>query len=272
MRQPTISIWVFFVAFGLATQVHAMASSEPPTRGADTGAEISQEMAATTAASECGENRAIAPIVESDKETIVSPAMPVYIPPFRGAPEGRLPGGTRGPCEGEVAVYTLAPGDHVGLTVKEQPSLFWSLSEQTNFPIEFTFIEHGAVYPILKKRLPSLESAGVQRIRLADYGVRLEKGVRHEWVVTLVPAPDSEEPGTMAGAAIERIAFPETLDKKLKAAGRSRAPHVYGEAGLWYDALSAISDLIENAPGDGTLREQRDFLLKQVGLPEQGAR
>lgn len=46
---------------------------------------------------------------------------------------------------------------------------------------------------------------------------------------------------------------------------------IYADAGLWYDALGAISDAIGAHPDDASLREQRASLLKQVGLVQAAA-
>ena len=43
---------------------------------------------------------------------------------------------------------------------------------------------------------------------------------------------------------------------------------MYAEAGIWYDALAAISALIEASPGDARLVKQREALLTQAGLPQ----
>jgi hypothetical protein len=40
---------------------------------------------------------------------------------------------------------------------------------------------------------------------------------------------------------------------------------------LWYDALTALADLIEATPQDAQLRQQRAALLKQVDLAEVAA-
>jgi hypothetical protein len=45
-------------------------------------------------------------------------------------------------------------------------------------------------------------------------------------------------------------------------------PSLYAEAGLWYDAVAALGELIDQTPTDRTLVEQRAALLRQVGLPE----
>ena len=54
--------------------------------------------------------------------------------------------------------------------------------------------------------------------------------------------------------------------RKLAQAAKSDLPSIYAEAGLWYDTVAAISELIEAAPQEQALRKQRAALLSQVGL------
>jgi uncharacterized protein (UPF0335 family) len=70
----------------------------------------------------------------------------------------------------------------------------------------------------------------------------------------------------MAGGAIERVEMPEGLKTKVAQAPKSDLPSIYAEAGMWYDTVAAISELIEAAPQDQALRQQRTALLAQVGL------
>ncbi len=66
--------------------------------------------------------------------------VPVYKPPKRGSPIGRVAGGTRGVNNGPPLLSALAP-DHIGFSVHAQPTLYWYLSEGVSYPIEFTLIE-----------------------------------------------------------------------------------------------------------------------------------
>ena len=192
--------------------------------------------------------------------------MPEYVPPVRSAPGGRVGGSTRG-IGTPPTLSALAP-DHTGLTIQEQPSLFWYLSKLTSYPIELTIIDDRAIQPLLERRLSGSLQPGVQRVRLADYGMRLLVGVPYRWSVALVVDPDNRSKDIIAGGAIERIAPPAELPAKLAHAGKTRAPYTYAEAGLWYDALTAISALIDAAPNDRMLRQERASLLKQIGLPQ----
>lgn len=201
------------------------------------------------------------------KETLGSPTFPIYRPPVRGAPGGRVGGGTRGYTRDTFVLSVLAP-DHMGLTVSEQPSLYWFISSATTLPVEVALMDPQRTEPLLEKRLPSPVAAGVHRIRLADYGVRLEPGVAYRWSVTVVPDDNRRSRDILAGATIERVETQADLREKLGKSAKESLPFVYAESGLWYDALTTVSELIETAPQDPTLQKQRDALLSQAGLPQ----
>jgi hypothetical protein len=49
------------------------------------------------------------------------------------------------------------------------------------------------------------------------------------------------------------------------------AARLYAAEGLWYDAIAALSELIDTRPQDTTLRQQRNTMLEQEGLTEAAA-
>jgi hypothetical protein len=161
----------------------------------------------------------------------------------------------------------LAP-DHIGLTVQEQPTLYWYLAEAVPNRIELTLIGENTDQPLLARTFDSPTAPGVQRVRLADYGVHLQMGVPYRWFVTLGPEPSHVPAYSIAGAAIERVELTAGLQAQLAQTNAREAVSTYAAAGLWYDALRVLSDLIEAAPGDSLLRQQRAALLEQVGLTD----
>lgn len=199
-----------------------------------------------------------------------NPGIPVYNPPLRGAPGGRVGGGTRGAGRTgrEVFVLSALAPDHPGLTVNEQPSLYWFISNPSSVPVEVTVAAPAGTQPLLELQLPPPVRRGVHRIRLADHNVRLAPGVPYRWFVAVVADPSRRSRDILAGGTIERIALPEGLRLKLAQADKAQLPFLYAEAGLWYDAFGAISELIEAAPNDPELRKQRAALVAQAGLPE----
>ncbi len=203
---------------------------------------------------------------EGAGKPVIHPGELVYTPPLRGAPGGRVGGGTRGVGNESIRLIALAPDDHTGLTVEERPALYWFISKRTPLPVEFTLTEKNAVKPLVEKRIRAPEKPGVQRIQLSDYGVRLLKNVSYKWFVTIIPDQDRRSRDIIAGGDIKRIQRPPNLSEKLESAGAQNAPAVFATAGLWYDALGAVSILIDASPDDASPQEQRARLLKQVNL------
>lgn len=191
-----------------------------------------------------------------------------YNPPLRGNPAGRVGGGTRGGTPDRSVVLSVLTPDHVGLTTKEQPTLYWYTSQLTKHIVELTVIENKASKPIVETNINPPAQAGIQRVRLADYNVRLKTGTQYRWYIAMVPDPKNRSKDILAGGFIERIDASESLRTRLTQAGASQSATVYAEEGIWYDALSALSDSIDATPSDANLRTQRASLLEQVRLQQ----
>lgn len=210
---------------------------------------------------------AASPAKTSPKNTEVAIA-PVYRPPARSAPGGRVSGATRGDASRTLFVLSALAPDHTGLTTSEQPVLYWFLSRNASFPVEVTLVDPRSAKPVLDVRLPPPIEAGVHAIRLADHNVRLERGVVYRWYVAVVPDAKRRSQDILTGGAIQQIEASDSLRAKLSRAGGSDVPALYAESGFWYDAIAAVSTLIESAPTDAALRAHRAAMLAQVGLPE----
>ena len=197
----------------------------------------------------------------------------VYQPPRGlGAPTAgrRVGGGTRGTNKSIPVLSVLAPG-HTGLTVREQPDLYWFASDVVTNPVELTLTLESHDVPIFEKRLQAPTKAGIQRVRLSDYDVKLTPGERYNWSIALVLDPKRRSKDIIAVGAIERVERADMNPAFLAKAPTTDAFYRFAADGLWYDAVMAISELIETAPADLTLRKQRVELLDQVDLPEVGS-
>src|ERR671919_2263562 len=151
---------------------------------------------------------------------------PVYKPPKRGAPGGRVGGGTRG-TQREVFVLSVLAPDHTGLTTSEQPSLYWFISGSTSLPVELTLMDPEGVQPILETRLAAPIKPGVHRVRLADHNIRLKPGEAYRWFVTVVPDSDRRSKDILAGGAIERVDVPSDLKAKMATTNKSELFSLY---------------------------------------------
>ena len=75
----------------------------------------------------------------------------------------------------------------------------------------------------------------------------------------------------MTAGIIERIDLPDELRGQLVQADKRTSARLYGRASLWYDTISALSELIDAVPQDTLLRQQRTTLLGQEELTETAA-
>jgi Domain of Unknown Function (DUF928) len=249
MKRTTLVSLAVLTAFAVAMSVAPSAGQQPqtppPPRPTETRPAPSMTAPATT------------------------PPAPVYKPPLVGAPGGRVGGGTRGTGREVFVLSVLAP-DHTGLTINEQPTLYWFISASASSPVALTVVDPRATRPVLEVTVPAPVRPGVHLIRLADHAVKLASGVAYRWYVAVVPDPDRRSKDILAGGTIERVERPAGLDAKLTQTAKAQLPAIYGEAGLWYDAVQAISELIDATPNDPGLRKQRSAMLVQVGLPDVG--
>jgi len=202
------------------------------------------------------------------KKVTTAESMPVYKPPLRGSPGGRVGGGTRGAAlESPVSLSVLAP-DHVGLTLESRPRLYYFISKKTTQPLEFTITEKGAAKPLLEARLKPPEKGGIQCIRLADHGVELRQNIPYQWFVAVVTDPDRRSRDILSGGMIEVVSPSADLSEKLRHTEKAKQPFVLAQEGIWYDALAALAEQIAASPKDPSPRKQRAALLEQVGLTE----
>jgi len=194
--------------------------------------------------------------------------LPTYKPPKGiGAPGGRVGGGTRGNDMALAMLFAMVP-DHLGLTIKEQPSLYWYLSRPAPYKMVLTVNREDLIKPVLELTLADDGIPGIHSVCLNDYNVKLELGKEYNWFVELVVDTDSPARNLVAGGRIKRVAPPETLLVQLRDAEPQDVTSIYSEAGLWYDAFDSISDLIARAPDNQDYPRGRNHLLKQIDMME----
>lgn len=186
----------------------------------------------------------------------------LYQPPRRGAPaRDRVSSGITRGATALPTPLALAP-DHVGLTVSASPSLFWHIDAvpDEGVALIFAITDDKSVTPLVEAGLDTLDKAGIQRLRLADHGVKLDLEVEYMWSIALVSDADSRSKDIVSMGFIRRVARPEAL------AAESRDGVDLAQAGIWYDALEALSDDVDGHPDDRQARFLRSSLLRQAKL------
>lgn len=217
------------------------------------------------------EERKDQPAGAQERQRPVEQKNVVYIPPSPSViskPGGRVGGSSRGSETGDLTFFVVAPEDHTGLTTQEQPVLSWYMSQPTSASIVFTLVTDQADKPLVEKSLGIPAHVGLQHVRLTDYGVRLFPGVHYKWSITLVADPQQPSKNLLAEGAIEYIEPSPLFRTQLVQASKRDIPRLYAAEGFWYDAMSALADLLEASHSDAWLRRQRASLSQQVELPE----
>lgn len=199
-----------------------------------------------------------------------APAKLVYkAPAGAGKIPTRVSGGARGSST-DTSVLALVP-DHAALTTRSQPSLFWFQSKPAKARLEVTLVEPKKAKPLLALTSEVAKKGGIQRLKLADHKVELQLGVTYEWSIAIVPDAENRSQDVIAKGTIKRVAPPADLAQNIDSMEPLDRAAAYAQAGIWYDALEAVSNAIDANPADASLRAQRAALLQQVGLGQATA-
>ena len=204
-------------------------------------------------------------VADDKRARLLAGSKPLYQPPRRGAPGGRVGGGTRGPSTDLPFLYALVP-DHVALSTQDQPHFVWYLSKATSFPLEFTILEGVGVQPLLEVPLSVPEEPGIQILSLSNFELTLQPGKTYQWFVSLIPDRTRRSRDILAGGMLELAELPDGIAEEVKDAPPLDAAAAYAQSGFWYDAIGVISVELQKTPTDRSLRDARAALLEQVDL------
>ena len=204
--------------------------------------------------------------VQAPSSQVEESSLPIYTPRNKITPRARVGGGMRGTDGKDPEIVALVP-DHVGLTVKQAPSLNWFLSKPTSLPMRFTLIDTRSVKPLYERPIPTPDHAGIHSLNLKDLGVALESDVQYRWYISAIRNPNSPSQDIVAGGIIERCEFSTCLvEMEVDLSCDRQSVLRNAVRGFWYDAVSCLCDLIKTNPQNPSFRRMRAALLKQVGL------
>ncbi len=219
---------------------------------------------------------AVPVLLKADSAPAASADKLVYEKPAGVSEKTRLKGrGARGgtvPIPRDFALVMLSP-DHTGLTVQEQPSLFWYLSDpMKGASYKLIVTKDGEPDPLVEQEFNPEKDTGIRRLNLKDIPKGLARDTEYQVSVVLICNPKQRSDDIVTSATIKRVAASDKLISRLltRPTPAERAI-VYAKQGIWYDALAAISDQIAADPANKELHKLRANLLQQVGLPEAAA-
>lgn len=168
------------------------------------------------------------------------------------------------PGKEPLYLAVLSP-DHIGLTMFEQPALFWFIGQLAAQPVDVMITDEGNTQRLLDVRMLPPIRPGIHKLELKDYGIRLQLNTTYQWKIIL-QGNTTEESYSTSGW-IMRVSPPTNVAALTHFPAVNSLPLRYlVEAGLWYDAIWALSERIQSKPTDATSLTQRANLFEQVGL------
>jgi Domain of Unknown Function (DUF928) len=207
---------------------------------------------------------------------VLANEFPLYVPPPNRRPIVRTDGSASRGCPNGLfgSINLLVPSDHIGLTVSAHPTFTWYVSAAPSTLMQFALVEPGASKPILIKQL-KVSKPGIIQLDLPEQ-TPLSVGKEYRWTVSLIcnqkrPSQNIYVRSRIQRVSVKALEIPELRDNPVahnlaqSATVRDRAK-LYGQSGIWYDAVSAISKTYLLNPQDPLNAKYLRLLLDQVGL------
>jgi hypothetical protein len=167
--------------------------------------------------------------------------------------------------EKEPLYLTVLSPDHIGLTMFEQPALFWFIAHLTSQHLDVVITDEGNTQRLLDVRMLPPIRPGIHKLELKDYGIRLQLNTTYQWKIIVQGNTPGESYSTSGW--IMRVSPPTNVAALTRfPAVNSLPPRPLIEAGLWYDAIWALSERIQSNTADTASLNQRANLFEQVGL------
>lgn len=170
----------------------------------------------------------------------------------------------------ELELIPLAP-NHPGFTVRASPVLCSILigKAAADRTVKFTLMDSRKNRPDLEVQLPSsFLSTGRDSLRcvdLKDYNIKLEPEIEYRWFISIVRNPESRAQDIVAGGAIERCDFSDCIFPDLETCTKVMVVEL-ARAGIWYDSVSCLCQLIKANPDDQGLSRMLGNLLSMGGV------
>jgi len=199
---------------------------------------------------------------------------PGYVPPPQRRPIARTDGSASRGCPSGMfgSISLLVPSDHIGLTVSAHPTFSWYVSAVPSTTMQFALVEPGVVKPILVKQL-KVNKSGIIQLDLPEL-LSLSVGKEYRWTVSLICNQKRPSQNIYVRSRIQRVwvkalEVPELMGNpvsdNISTTMRDRAI-LYGQSGIWYDAVSTMSKAYLTNPQDPLNVKYLRLLLDQVGL------
>jgi hypothetical protein len=184
-------------------------------------------------------------------------------------------GFARGSCSAtensKGSLKAVLPKTNIGLTVAENPTIFFYVSLDSSQTAKFTLMDETGSETILEKTLFLNGSHGIISVSIPQDSNLLQVGKKYQWNLQLLCNNDGDNGAnpTIQGW-LRREALTPSMASRFNNASPSDRLAISVEQGWWYDSLKTLADLRRDHPNDPTLATDWADLLSQdqVGLAD----
>ena len=184
-----------------------------------------------------------------------------------GRPGQQTAGESRGSCVDAVRepIGALLPVSHAGKTVASHPSFWLYFPESaTGFShIEFV-IQNEAREDIWRSRFAPNFAAGYQKFSLPTSEPPLKTGQWYRWYAKIY-CEDGRASAQYVQGWVERSPLTSQLHVELQDNAKG-AHRVYGQHGIWYDAIDRLLSAYKNNPQSLSLASDWRNLVEAKGV------
>jgi hypothetical protein len=192
-------------------------------------------------------------------------------------PQGRQPGQTvggasrGGQCPLDVGpnlpFTPLLPVGSPALTMKTHPSFMVYLPE-TSATQALLSVKDAAENYDYQAIMPISDRSGIVSLTIPDDAPALEVNHEYQWSLVLMCDNQLRPDSPVIQGDVMRVATSGYLTDKLAQANLLESAALYGEEGIWYDALTSMAQLKTAHPEDQDLAVNWQNLLSSVGLDQ----
>ena len=192
--------------------------------------------------------------------------------PGAGAPDRTTGAGSRGGCQGD-AIEPNSPGLTVlspsssQLTTQGHPTFFVYVPQTSAQSIEFSVSDanHQEVYYTTQS---VKDTSGIIPFKLPEDQPELEVGKTYYLYFAIMCNSTDPSANPHIWGTVQRTEASSQVETALVTEPTMSLKRValYGQDGLWYDALSTLVNLKETQPNNAVLQGVWTELLKSVGL------
>lgn len=154
-------------------------------------------------------------------------------------------------------------------TVSERP-VFWfyiPYLPTARRQAEFVIIDENEE-DVYSATFPLSQQPGLVSLKLPSNAPALQDGKQYQWVFSVICNPLNRSGDATVNGWIEKISISDALQAKLHSASLQDAIAIYTEESLWYEALTAFSQLGQSNPQDQDFQIAWKSLQQQLSLSE----